>query len=97
MVSGTRSTKRRTTEGKRAELPPTTTRIVSGARKHFFAHGFRSVTMDDLARELGMSKKTLYGSFPSKKHLVQAAILDKFSELDLERITSRPSSSFPAT
>jgi AcrR family transcriptional regulator len=99
MVSATGSRKRRTTAGKRADPPPAAARIVSGARNHFFAHGFRSVTMDDLARELGMSKKTLYASFPSKKHLVQATILDKFSELDLdlERITSRPSSSFPAT
>jgi AcrR family transcriptional regulator len=79
--------------------PSVPARIVSGARKHFFAHGFRGVTMDDLARELGMSKKTLYASFPSKKHLVQAAILDKFSELDsdLERITSRPEVDFPTT
>ena len=69
----------------------TRARIVSGARRHFFAHGFRSVTMDDVAKELGMSKKTLYASFTSKKALLEAAILDKFSELegDLERITSR--------
>jgi hypothetical protein len=30
----------------------------------FFSHGFRSVTMDDLALELGISKKTLYAYFP---------------------------------
>ncbi|PYK63066.1 MAG: hypothetical protein DME50_18215, partial [Verrucomicrobia bacterium] len=35
-------------------------RIVEAARAHFFSHGFRSVTMDDLAEELGISKKTLY-------------------------------------
>jgi AcrR family transcriptional regulator len=65
-------------------------RIVAGARRHFFAHGFRSVTMDDLAAELGMSKKTLYAHFPSKRGLVEAAVLDKFRELDseLQQITS---------
>jgi AcrR family transcriptional regulator len=31
-------------------------RIVEAARGHFFNHGFRSVTMDDLALELGISK-----------------------------------------
>ena len=31
-------------------------RIVEAARAHFFSHGFRSVTMDDLAEELGVSK-----------------------------------------
>jgi AcrR family transcriptional regulator len=63
-------------------------RIVSAARRHFLAHGFRSVTMDDLAEELGMSKKTLYASFPSKDALLRAVLLDKFHsvELDLDRI-----------
>ncbi|HBH79164.1 MAG TPA: TetR family transcriptional regulator, partial [Nitrospira sp.] len=37
-----------------------TRRVVAVARRQFLAHGFRSVSMDDLAAELGMSKKTLY-------------------------------------
>src|SRR5687767_13934717 len=45
---------------------PAVQRLVTVARSHFFAHGIRSVTMDDLADELGMSKKTLYAWFPSK-------------------------------
>jgi AcrR family transcriptional regulator len=63
-------------------------RIVAVARRHFLAHGFRSVTMDDLAEELGMSKKTLYSSFPSKNALLKAVLLDKFRsvEADLDRI-----------
>jgi AcrR family transcriptional regulator len=69
---------------------PAAHRIVSAARRHFFAHGFRSVTMDDLAEELGMSKKTLYASFPSKEALLRVVLLDKFRsvELDLDRIAS---------
>jgi AcrR family transcriptional regulator len=69
-------------------------RIVTAARWHFFAHGFRSVTMDDLAEELGMSKKTLYASFASKTELLRAVLLDKFRsvETDLDRITSECSS-----
>jgi AcrR family transcriptional regulator len=65
-------------------------RIVTAARRHFFAHGFRGVTMDDLAEELGMSKKTLYASFPSKLDLLQAVLLDKFCsvEADLDRVMS---------
>jgi AcrR family transcriptional regulator len=59
-------------------------RIVAGARRHFFAHGFRGVTVDDLAAELGMSKKTLYAHFASKPEIVEAAILAKFAELDGE-------------
>jgi AcrR family transcriptional regulator len=53
-------------------------RIVEGASSHFFAHGFRNVTMDDLARELGMSKKTLYSRFDTKLQLLDAVIENKF-------------------
>jgi AcrR family transcriptional regulator len=65
-------------------------RIVSAARRHFLSHGFRSVTMDDLAEEVGMSKKTLYASFSGKTDLLRAVLLDKFRsiETDLERIAS---------
>ena len=37
----------------------------------YMRFGIRSVTMDDLARELGVSKKTLYHYFPDKDTLVQ--------------------------
>src|SRR5207237_10222171 len=69
---------------------PAAQRIITAARRHFFTHGFRSVTMDDLAEELGMSKKTLYVSFPSKSDLLRAVLLDQFGSVDadLERITS---------
>ena len=67
---------------------PAAQRIVVAARNHFFAHGFRSVTMDDLADELGMSKKTLYAAFPSKLDLLRAVLLEKFRhvEADLDQV-----------
>ena len=37
----------------------------------YMRYGIRSVTMDDLARELSISKKTLYQHFPDKDSLVQ--------------------------
>jgi AcrR family transcriptional regulator len=57
-------------------------RIVETARAHFFSHGFRSVTMDDLAEELGISKKTLYGHFPGKIELLEAVLADKFAGIE---------------
>ena len=65
-------------------------RVISAARKQFFTHGFRTVRMDDIADELGMSKKTLYAHFPSKAALVQAIMQEKFSEVeaDLTRLKS---------
>src|SRR5882762_769360 len=64
-------------------------RIVEAARAHFFSHGFRSVTMDDLAEELAISKKTLYAHFPSKIALLEAVLADKFASVKakLEEIT----------
>ena len=69
---------------------PAAQRIVAAARNHFFAHGFRSVTMDDLADALGMSKKTLYAAFPSKLDLLRAVLLEKFRhvEADLDLVMS---------
>jgi AcrR family transcriptional regulator len=77
---------------------PVSQRIVAVARRHFFSFGFRGVTMDDLAGELGMSKKTLYAHFPSKAALLDAVVLDKSHQVesDLERITSECSSDFLA-
>jgi AcrR family transcriptional regulator len=50
--------------------------IVEAASRLFFAPGFARVSMDDLARELGMSKKTIYRHFPDKRSLL-AAVLDR--------------------
>src|SRR6266849_7613467 len=72
-------------------------RIVESARAHFFNHGFRSVTMDDLAAELGISKKTLYAHFASKTALLQAVLADKFASVgsSLARITREHPHDFP--
>lgn len=59
-------------------------RVVAVARRQFLTHGFRSVSMDDLAAELGMSKKTLYVSFPSKDALIEAVLKDKFREVEAD-------------
>ncbi len=57
-------------------------RIVATARRHFFAHGLRTVTMDDLAAELGMSKKTLYANFPSKDLLLKEVLHSKMDSVE---------------
>ena len=53
---------------------PAVARILRQAREHFFAHGYCACTMDDLAVELGMSKKTLYVHFRSKEEIMRAVI-----------------------
>jgi TetR/AcrR family transcriptional regulator, cholesterol catabolism regulator len=54
-------------------------RIVQGSLKQFMQYGFRNVSMDDIASNLGMSKKTLYQHFAEKDELVEAAL-----EYDIE-------------
>ena len=74
-------------------------RIVNAARAHFFSHGFRSVTMDDLALELGISKKTLYAHFPGKFDLLEAVLADKLAgvEATLKEVTRAHPDDFPLT
>lgn len=49
-------------------------RITGAALELFLQAGFSKVTMDELASNLGMSKKTIYGYFPSKDALVQELV-----------------------
>jgi len=78
---------------------PVRQQIVNAARAHFFSHGFRSVTMDDLALELGISKKTLYAHFPGKFDLLEAVLADKLASVEatLEEVTRAHPDDFPAT
>ena len=47
----------------------------------FLNLGFKSVTMDDLANEMGISKKTIYSHFENKTHLVQECTMDLFCNI----------------
>ena len=47
-------------------------KIIEQTEEKFFKEGFYKTTMDDVASELGMSKKTIYKFFPSKDDLVIA-------------------------
>lgn len=46
-------------------------KIIKTAGEMFFRLGIRSVSIDDICHELGMSKKTFYVYFESKDELVQ--------------------------
>lgn len=48
-------------------------KILVGATDLFKQFGIRSVTMDDVAREVSVSKKTIYQHFSNKKELVNAS------------------------
>ena len=54
-------------------------RILEKAREHFLQFGFSTVTMNEIATDLGMSKKTVYTYFPSKEDLA-AEMMKKMQE-----------------
>ena len=54
--------------------------IVEEADKLFCQFGFKSVTMDDIAKHLGMSKKTIYQHFSDKDELVNILMQEKLNQ-----------------
>ncbi|UJH68847.1 TetR/AcrR family transcriptional regulator [Allomuricauda sp. SCSIO 65647] len=52
--------------------------ILHKATELFLNLGFKSVTMDDLANEMGISKKTIYSHFENKTKLVEEATMNLF-------------------
>jgi AcrR family transcriptional regulator len=55
--------------------------IIEGASSVYMKYGLKSVTMDDLSRELGISKKTVYKYFKDKTDIVNSIIQFKL-EMD---------------
>lgn len=49
-------------------------RILNKAQELFFSYGIKSVTMDDIARQMGISKKTIYQYHVDKNSIVEKVI-----------------------
>ena len=62
-------------EGQRAH-------IIKTAGELFFRLGIRSVSIDDICHELGMSKKTFYVYFSSKDELIEQMLQANITYLD---------------
>lgn len=68
-------------------------KILEVAGKMFFRFGIRSVSIDDICKELGMSKKTFYASFETKDDLVSSLLdmaVQRTSEKMAEVLNNRP-------
>ncbi|MEW7289008.1 TetR/AcrR family transcriptional regulator [Aquimarina sp. 2304DJ70-9] len=57
-------------------------KIVEKANDMFLNLGFKSITMDDLASEMGISKKTIYTHFQNKTKLVEATTHHLFCKIN---------------
>ena len=70
-------------------------RILDAAQKRMIKFGYRKVTMDELASDLGMSKNTIYKYFASKE-LIAVALVNRLQDeinSGLERIEKAQSGS----
>lgn len=55
--------------------------ILDIAYSKFAEHGFKKVTIDEIAAELAISKKTVYKLFPSKEEILREVVLVKMNSL----------------
>jgi AcrR family transcriptional regulator len=64
-------------------------RIKEKAHDLFMQFGIRSVSMDDIATQLGMSKKTIYQYYADKEELVDAVVNDELGATQKDCMLSR--------
>lgn len=50
-------------------------KILSASAELFSQYGFKTITMDDIARRAGISKKTLYQHFANKQEVVNDSVI----------------------
>ena len=65
--------------------PPQKERIIDQAMHMFVSQGIKSVRMDDIAQQLGVSKRTLYELFGDKEGLLYLAMDRYFEKKRIER------------
>jgi TetR/AcrR family transcriptional regulator, cholesterol catabolism regulator len=56
-------------------------KIIHKATEMFINLGFKSITMDDISKELGISKKTIYTHYQNKTELVRAVVFSVFDTI----------------
>jgi hypothetical protein len=66
-------------------------KIISKAKEMFLRLGFKSITMDDIAGEMCISKKTIYKYFANKDVLIEESIQAVHKEVNetIEKISSQ--------
>ncbi|AEG58881.1 TetR/AcrR family transcriptional regulator [Desulforamulus ruminis] len=58
-------------------------KIIQSAASQIMKFGFRKFTVDDIASDLGISKKTIYKFFESKKEII-STVVDSYIEKEKE-------------
>lgn len=65
--------------------------IIREADKRFRKYGIKAVTMDDIARGIGISKRTLYETYPNKEMVLMGVLTNIMEERDdlLQEVMSK--------
>lgn len=65
--------------------------IIREADKRFRKYGIKAVTMDDIARGIGISKRTLYETYPNKEVVLMGVLTNIMEERDdlLQEVMSK--------
>ena len=58
--------------------------ILKAAKKLISKYGYKKVSMDEIAEEAGVTKKTVYSYFPSKEELLNALIRKELEKMKKE-------------
>ena len=66
---------------RRMRAPERRNQLLEVARKVFGRRGYHTVTMDDIAKESGITKPILYDHFPSKRDLYRALLKADLADL----------------
>lgn len=67
---------------KENSIPTAKVRIMDVSFAAFNRKGFQAVSMDEVAKELHISKKTIYKYFGSKEELLEASLLGLFAKIE---------------
>lgn len=70
-------------------------RVIKTAANLFVRHGIKAITMDYIAGQMGMSKRTLYENFKDKDSLLLSCIqyLDEEGKKEVEKIRKKSTNS----
>ncbi|WP_224487829.1 TetR/AcrR family transcriptional regulator [Robertkochia flava] len=68
--------------------------ILNKSAEMFLHYGFKSVTMDEIAAQLGISKKTIYQHYRNKTELVEASVFYVFETIcsEIDRVCGQDKS-----
>lgn len=72
-------------KGRKSRAQAKREQVLAGAKKVFLREGFAAASTDAIAREAGISKRTLYAYYPSKEELFE----DVLKELTIENPQTR--------